>query len=122
MILYKIVMAILIVGAVSSGINESGLYKMALPSSRAAVTEAQVTDYQTGLVEHPLGPFAILEVIWSFLKVMAAACLALVTIIPLMLAWGFPLWAAGMVQIPVWFLEAVGLYQLVTGYQVTGME
>jgi hypothetical protein len=121
--LYAIMLFLFIFGFVNAGINEAGIFDVKLPNSNPQITEAQAGQFTQGVGElNPLNPFFIYSMIVSFLKMFGQACLAVVTILPLMYSYGVPIYIGMMIQGPIWLVEAVGIYQLVTGYQMQGMD
>lgn len=115
MMLYKIIFVLFCFGFVSTGINASGLFPMVVPEpGYNNVTEAQVTE-MTEQASGELSPLFILSFLIWFVKAILGGLLAILTIIPLLLAWGCPLWVAGMVQGPIWIVSLYGVFTTITG-------
>ena len=118
MMLYKVVMAVFIFGAVISGINDSGIFAYKLPeTSLNTPGQAEVRELtnSTGNVENPL---ALASATITFLKALSGGLLAVFTILPMLLAFGCPAWLAGIIQAPIWLIYIAGIYQMVTGNRV----
>lgn len=113
--LYKIIFVLFCLGFVSTGINESGLFPMAVPEpGYSNVTEAQVTDMTEQASGEVSGLFVLSFMVW-FVKSILGGLIAILSIIPLLTAWGCPLWIAGMIQGPVWLICLYGIFGTITG-------
>lgn len=123
MMLYKIVLCLLIVGGVTSVINESGFYSMHIPESgMTGMSEAQVTDLTNSAKSAPTNPFSMFIVLQTLVSVLISTFLVVITVIPLLTAYGVPFGFACMIQAIVWTVMAVGVYQMYTGHQMPGMD
>ena len=121
--LYAIVLVLFVFGFVNAGINELGVFDTKMPNSNPQITETQAGQFTEGVgALNPLNPFFIYSMIVSFLKMFGQACLAVLTIVPLLNSYGIPIAVGMMIQGPIWLVEAVGIYQIVTGYQFQGMD
>ena len=98
------------------------LLSLLIGSVCATVTQANVMDLSNTATNAGLNPFFIFFVIQSFMKVLGTGLLTCATILPLMLQFGVPVAIALMFQSPIWIVEAFGIYQLITGYNMGGME
>ena len=120
---YSIFLFLFTLGLVLGAINELGIYDVKLPQSNVqTVSQANVMDLSNTATNAGLNPFFIFFVIQSFMKVLGTGLLTCATILPLMMGFGVPLVIAMMFQAPVWIVEAFGIYQLITGYNMGGME
>lgn len=120
---YSIMLFLFILGAVSGAINETALFDAALPeSSTHAATAAEVTSLTETTVNAGLNPLWMFFVIVTFIKVLASGLITVATVLPLLLAYGVPSPIAVMIQGPIWIVEIFGIYQLITGYNMQGME
>jgi hypothetical protein len=120
--LYAILLCLFIFGFVTAGINESNMFTHKMPETSIGFNESDVQEITEGMQAVGTNPVSAIAMIGLFLRVFASAVLALVTSLPIMMSWGCPIWAAMMVQGPVWFVEVVGLYQFATGHTMMGME
>ena len=120
--LYVILLVLFVAGFVTAGINESGMFSHKIPATDIGFNESDVQEITEGVQGVGTNPIATLAVIGMFFRVFASAVLALITILPMLMSWGCPLWAAMMVQGPVWLVDVVGLYQFATGINMGGME
>ena len=121
MMLYKIMLALVIFGAVIGAINESGIYSVQIPETGATIEEEDVISF-TEAQDDPLNYFFIFSAIASALKVLGSAFLAVLTIVPQLKALGLDYIWAFMIQTPIWLVEVWGIYQFKTGYQTQGMD
>ena len=120
--LYAILLTLFVFGFVTAGINESGMFSHQMPETDIGFNESDVQEITEGTSNVGTNPVSAIAMIGLFLRVFASAVLALVTILPILMSWGCPIWAAMMVQGPVWLVEVVGLYQFATGHTMLGME
>ena len=120
--LYTILLTLFIFGFVTSGLNESGMFKKQMPETEIGFTDAQVKEITEGAKAAGTNPVSAIALIGSFFRVFASAVLALITILPILISWGVPIWAGMMIQGPVWLVEVAGLYQWATGHNMMGME
>ena len=120
MMLYKVMMVLFIFGAVIQGFNVSGLGIYKLPeTSEANYDNATIMEYVDSQTDKPaMGSFTILESIWSFMSVIAAGLTAVFALAIILINFGVPAWMAIMIQTPIWLIEAVGIYQIITGNRV----
>jgi hypothetical protein len=120
---YSIFMFLFIFGAVTGSINQLGIIDYQLPQSNVnTINQAQVTDLSNTASSAGLNPFFIFYVIQTFGKVLFTGLLTCATVLPLMVGFGVPIVIATMFQGPIWIVEAFGIYQLITGYNMGGME
>jgi len=120
MMLYKIILFMFVFGAVCSGINASGIFTMTIPTqSTATVQESQITDL-TNSTKGPVSPLSAVSFTMLFVGSILGGLLAVLTIIPLMMSWGVPLWVATIFQTPIWIVEVAGIYRMVTGIDIEG--
>lgn len=120
MMIYKIALAIFIFAAVSTGINDSGLMPVAIPESNInQMDQADVQDL-TESASGDVNPLFTIGFVIIAIKSIVAGLVAIFSILPLLISWGFPLWIGMIFQAPLWFVEAVGIYQFVTGVNVEG--
>ena len=120
--LYAILLCLFIFGFVTAGINESGMFAQQMPATDIGFNESDVQEITEGTQGIGTNPVSALAMIAMFLRIFASAVLALITILPILMSWGVPVWAAMMIQGPVWLVEVVGLYQFATGIGMGGME
>ena len=120
--LYAILLTLFIFGFVTAGINESGMFTHKMPETNIGFDESDVQEVTEGTQAVGTNPVSAIAMIGVFLRVFASAVLALVTILPILMSWGCPIWAGMMVQGPIWLVEVVGLYQFATGHTMLGME
>lgn len=106
----------LIFGAVNGGLNAMGLYSMNLPEQKAIITEAQVTDFSEQTGDIAINPWTMWSTIKMFYQVIGGALLSLLTIIPLLMAYGVPFQIALMIQTPIWLVLIWGIYGIWTGH------
>jgi hypothetical protein len=120
MMLYKIALSIFIFAAVCTGINDSGIFTITVPESNVnQMEQADVQDLTDTASGEVTGLFTIGFVIVA-IKSIIAGLVAIFSILPLLTSWGVPLWIGMIFQAPLWFVEAVGIYQFVTGVNVEG--
>lgn len=120
---YSIFMFLFILGSVTGGINSLGIIDYQLPQSNVnTINQAQVMDLSNTASSAGLNPFFIFYVIQTFGKVLFTGLLTCATVLPLMVGFGVPITIATMFQGPIWIVEAFGIYQLITGYNMGGME
>ena len=120
--LYTILLTLFIFGFVTSGINESGMFKQKVPETDLGFNDTDVQEITEGAQAVGTNPVSAIAMIGVFFRVLASAVLALITILPILSSWGAPLWAGMMIQGPIWLVEVVGLYQWATGHNMLGME
>ena len=120
---YSIFLFLFIFGAVTGSINNAGIFDVKLPQSNVqTISQAEVMDLSNTASTAGLNPFFIFYIIQTFGKVLFTGILTCATILPLMVQYGIPANYAMMIQAPVWIVEAFGIYQLITGYNMGGME
>ena len=120
---YSIFLFLFILGTVNSGINTLGIFDTTLPQSNVqTINQAQVMDLSNTAASAGLNPFFIFYIIQSFGKVLFTGLLTCATVLPLMMQYGVPMSIAMMFQAPIWVVMAFGIYQLITGYNMGGME
>lgn len=120
---YSVFLFLFIMGVVSGGINTLGIFDTSLPQSNVqTITQAQVMDLSNTAASAGLNPFFIFYIIQSFGKVLFTGLLTCATVLPLMMQYGVPMSIAMMFQAPIWVVMAFGIYQLITGYNMGGME
>jgi len=113
--LYRLIFILFTLGFVATGINASGLFPVAVPEPGFNnVTETQVTE-MTEQASGELSPLFILSFLVWFVKAILGGLLAILTIIPLLLSWGCPLWIAGIIQGPIWVVCLYGVFGTITG-------
>jgi hypothetical protein len=123
MMLYKIVLVLVIVGVASGIVNESGFYPVALPESgHTGMTEAQVTDLSNSASNTPVNAFSTFVILGQLVNVLITTFKTVITVIPLLTAYGVPLPLAAGIQIIIWLVMAMGVYQMYTGHQTPGMD
>ena len=120
--LYTILLTLFIFGFVTAGINESGMFSHQLPETEMNFNDTSVSEVTKGVEAVGTNPLSVVSMVIVFFRVLASAVLALVTILPILMSWGVPIWAGMMVQGPVWFVEFIGFYQAATGHNLLGME
>ena len=126
---YDVVLFLFIFGFASQALVEIGGLT-AIPVSKPAITEAQVTDMTSGMTNVGVSALLPYQIIISFLKVIGMGVIAIFTILPLFLqytsALNVPLIVAvpvGMIiQGPVWWVELNGLYQMASGHTYRSMK
>ena len=120
---YSVFLFLFILGVVSGGINTLGIFDTTLPQSNVqTITQAQVMDLSNTAASAGLNPFFIFYIIQSFGKVLFTGLLTCATVLPLMMQYGVPMSIAMMFQAPIWVVMAFGIYQLITGSNMGGME
>ena len=120
---YSVFLFLFIMGVVSGGINTLGIFDTTLPQSNVqTINQAQVMDLSNTAASAGLNPFFIFYIIQSFGKVLFTGLLTCATVLPLMMQYGVPMSIAMMFQAPSWVVMAFGIYQLITGYNMGGME
>jgi len=118
MMLYKIILFLFILGAVSTGLNTSGILPTKLPvQNTATLDQAQITDL-TNSTKGPVSPLSVVSFGMVFIGSILGGLLAVVFVVPLMVSFGIPLYIALMFQAPLWIVEGFGVYQIVTGIRV----
>ena len=123
MMLYKIMLSLVVFGAVAGYVNSTGMYSVHAPvSGTIGIGEAQVTDMSNNIKSASVNPLFSVTLLWVCLNVLFSAALALLTVIPFLTAWGVPPGLALMVQTPVWLVMAWGIYQMSTGHETQGMD
>jgi len=123
MMLYKIGLCLMILGAVSAVIQDTGFYPVNIPQTSAkGITEAEVIDLANNVENAPINPLSSLFMLQMIIHVLISAFLALITIIPFLTAYGCPLGLAVIIQTPIWLVMAWGLYQMWTGHASMGMD
>ena len=120
--LYTILLTLFVFGFVTSGINESGIFSHDMPETQIGFSDTDVQEITGGAQAVGISPVSVISMVMIFFRVLASAVLALITILPILMSWGCPIWAGMMVQGPVWLVEVVGLYQWATGHNLLGME
>lgn len=116
MMLYKIMLTMLIFSVVNAGLNASGLYLTKLPEQQSAVTQAQVVDLTTTVGNAQSNPWTALAVLGTVFRFLMDMALGLLTVLPMLLAFGVPMWLALMIQTPIWLILAWGVYEMWTGH------
>lgn len=117
MMLYKIMLVLIVFGAVNGMLNTVGLYSQKLPTTgNTGITEAQVTDLTRAAGKTPINPWTSYTVLSTVFGVIASVALSLVTIIPMLTAYGIPLPLAVAIQTPIWLVLAWGVYEMWTGH------
>lgn len=118
MMLYKIVLCLFCFGAVVTGLNSSGLFTTVLPEQNIQQYDSAQVEELTEAATGDVSPLFTINFVIIAVKSVLMGMVSVLTIIPLMLSFGVPLWIAAMIQSPIWFVSAVGVYQFVTGNRV----
>jgi hypothetical protein len=112
---YTIALAIFAFGFITGGLNGLGIFDVALPTSGATLTEAQVTEITEGATSggasalQPISSlFTLGGILWEGLKTA-------LTIIPLLTSYGVHPAVAMLIQGPIWFVYVAGVVQFFTG-------
>ena len=120
---YSIFMFLFLLGVVTGSVNQLGIFDYQVPTTNVnTISQAQVMDLSNTASTAGLNPFFIFYIIQTFGKVLFTGLLTCATVLPLMVSFGVPVTIAIMFQAPIWIVEAFGIYQLVTGYNMGGME
>lgn len=114
MMIYRVVLFLVIFGAVTSCMDAIGITPVILPSSQVGINEGQVRELNQ--LNDQIGALSWFTIPFMLLKVLFGAFLAVITILPLMFSYGIPLSWGLMIQTPIWLVEAYGLYQMVSGH------
>jgi len=115
LMLYKVILFLFVFGAVCTGLNTSGIFTTALPvQSTASISQTQITDL-TNTTQGPVAALGVVSFMAVFVGSILGGLLAVLSIIPMMTAWGIPLWIALIFQTPLWIVEIAGIYKVVTG-------
>jgi hypothetical protein len=113
--LYKVILFLFVFGAVCTGLNTSGIFTTQMPvQSTASISQTQITDL-TNTTQGPVAALGVVSFMALFIGSILGGLLAVLSIIPMMTAWGIPLWIALIFQTPLWLVEIAGIYKLVTG-------
>lgn len=117
MMLYKIMLCLTVFGAVAGMMNTLNFYGLQSPTTgNPGVTEEQATEVTGAVSNSPLNMFTGYFVLMLLLNVLGSAALALVTVIPFLVAWGVPVELATAIQVPIWLVLAWGVYEMWTGH------
>lgn len=117
MMLYKIMLVLVVFGAVNGAIDATGLYTLRTPQSETnGIGQAEVTDLSNTMSGSPLNPFTAYFMLTTAMRILLTAALALVTVIPFLMAWGVPFLIAVAIQTPIWLVMAWGIYEMATGH------
>lgn len=123
MMLYKLLLCLAVFGAMSGVIEQTGFYPVHVPQSGSlGMTEAQVTDLSTGVTNSPTNAFSAWTGLMMIFGVLWSAIVAVVVVTPILTAYGCPLGLAIAIDGLIWIPKGFGLYQMVTGHQIPGME
>ena len=121
MMLYRIMLCLFIFGLVAGAINEAGVYNVSLPGSDVSLSAADVEDFASSS-DDGLNFFFVYSGVAAAVRVLGGAILACITILPILYAYGVPVWLGMIVQGPVWLVTIWGLYQFRSGHQTQGMD
>lgn len=113
--LYKIALCLFIFGAVITGLNSSGLFPATLPEAGINQYDQATVEDLSGSASGELNPLFTLGIIQVFVSSVIAGVIAVLSIIPLMMQFGVPLWMAMMIQGPIWFVCAWDLFSVLKG-------
>jgi hypothetical protein len=117
MMLYKIMLCLVVFGAVNGAIDSLQIYSYKTPQQEVGgIGQAEVTDLSNTMSGAPLNPFTAYFVLTTIIRVLGSAALALLTVIPFLMAWGIPFAFALMIQTPIWLVMAWGFYEMWTGH------
>lgn len=123
MMLYKIVLVLVVFGAISGVIEESGFYPTHLPQSgHTGISEAQVTDLSNAASNTPINIFSSFVVLSMVINVLITTFKTVITVIPLLTAYGVPLGLAVAIQTIIWLVMAWGIYEMWTGHTPPAMD
>lgn len=115
-IIYHILLAIFIFASVTAYINESGLYSMNLPTSRASVQLNEVQKLNEGLSEETMNPgISMINQLSVFGKSIWAGFIALFSLGPMLESYGIPAGMAGMLISPIGFVAIFWLFEVWLG-------
>lgn len=125
--LYDILLFLFILGAATQGINELGAFGHEMPDAGLQLQETNVRELNTAAQNQGSNEFNWLEVFKSFMMVIGAGALAMVTVIPMIagvmqsvgVEYGLAILMAGILQAPITFVTLFGLYEWWTGRVVT---
>lgn len=117
MMLYKIMLCLVVFGAVTGAVNSLQLYPVTSPESHnTGITEAEVTELTGTMSNAPMNPFTAYFMLTTLIGILGTVALSLITIIPFLMAWGIPAPIALAIQTPIWLVMAWGLYEMWTGH------
>ena len=117
MMLYKIMLCLTVFGAVSGMMNTLNFYGLQSPETgNPGITEEQATGMAASVTNSPLNMITGYFVLMALLNILLSAALALITVIPFLMAWGVPLELATAIQVPIWLVMAWGVYEMWTGH------
>ena len=107
MMLYKIVLCLIIFGAVTGMMNTLNFYGIQSPTTgNEGITEEQATGMASAVSNSPLNMITGYFVLMLLLNMLLSAFLAVITVIPFLTAWGVPFALATAIQIPIWLVFA----------------
>lgn len=125
--LYTLLLFLFILGTVTQGVNELGIFDFKVPTNGAQLNQSTVVNIQEGTAALDYNPVNYAMMIGSFMKVIGAGILAMFAVAPLiynfMVMLGFGAGLATIVslavQAPITFITLFGLFEWWTGRQVT---
>jgi hypothetical protein len=123
MMAYKIMLLMIIFSAVCGGLNTLGWYStVSLPATGAGISQAQVTELTKSVGQTSVNAWTIYTVLGMCFNVLGSCLLNLLSIIPLLTAFGVALPITLMIQTPIWLVLAIAVYELWTGHVLTMQE
>ena len=121
---YDIMLALFIIGIVSTALNTIGILPSSFPAQNEAMNESTVEDI-TGLAQSSesnvnslFSSIMLVKMLGFFISIF----FTILTVIPFLLEWGVPPDIAIMIQLPIWLLEIIFIAQFITGRSMKQME
>lgn len=121
---YDIMLALFIIGIVSTALNTIGILPSSFPAQNEVMNESTVEDI-TGLAQSSesnvnslFSSIMLVKMLGFFISIF----FTILTIIPFLLEWGVPMDIALMIQLPIWLLEIIFIAQFITGRSMKQME
>ena len=117
--LYDILLFLFILGSVTQGFNEVGVFGVTVPDAGLSLNETSVTEIQDSANSVDINDYSLWNIIAAFMRVIGAGVVAMFTIVPLCVSifqsvgldLGLSLILAGILQAPVTLVTLFGLYE-----------
>lgn len=106
----------LIFAAANAGINTAGLYSTKIPESQQTISEAQAVDFSNSMSKVSTNPWTSLEMLGTSLRFIVELAISILTIAPMLMNLGFPVWLALIFSAPTTLVLVWGVYEIATGH------
>lgn len=121
---YNIAFALFILNAVIGAVNGAGVFDTPVANIAKPINESEITEVvgdMESLHSYELLVFAP-KILIEMFSIFFSAILGAITIIPMFVQYGVPIYIIGMIQGPIWLVYGWGAVQFLTGRSGKSIE